>query len=75
MAKKYGINAESMGMGPYSTIRKGDWQLIYFYGTNSTEMYNLKNDIGENENLAKIYPSKMQELITILIQQLKVEKV
>jgi arylsulfatase A-like enzyme len=72
-AKKYGIRAESQGMGPYSAIRKGDWKLIYFYGTNNTELYNLKKDIGESTNLAKQYPNKTQELITLLTQQLKAE--
>jgi arylsulfatase A-like enzyme len=60
-------------MGPYSAIRKGDWKLIYFYGTNNTELYNLKKDIGESTNLAKQYPNKTQELITLLTQQLKAE--
>lgn len=72
-ARKYGIRAESEGMGPYSAIRKGNWKLIYFYGTNSTELYDLKNDIGEHFNLAAQYPGKTQELMTLLTRQLKAE--
>ena len=71
--KNYGIKAESEGMGPYSAIRKGDWKLIYFYGTNSTELYNLKTDISEHFNLAAKYPYKTKEFITLLKQQLKKE--
>ncbi|MDD4198939.1 MAG: sulfatase [Paludibacter sp.] len=40
-----------LGVGPACTIRKGDWKLIYHYETGIKELYNLKNDIGENNNL------------------------
>lgn len=36
---------------PYSTIREGDWKLIYFYKDQRTELYNLKTDLGEANNL------------------------
>ncbi len=36
---------------PYSVIRKGDWKLIYFHEDQHYELYNLKNDIGETDNL------------------------
>lgn len=39
------------GGTPYSAIRQGDWKLIYFYETGEKELYNLRNDIGENNNL------------------------
>ncbi|KAA9041911.1 sulfatase [Ginsengibacter hankyongi] len=72
-ANEYKIQGESEGMGPYSSIRKGEWKLIYFYGTNSTELYNLKTDIGEHHNLAAQYPSKALELIKLLNQKLEAE--
>lgn len=72
-AKEYGINAESKGMGPYSAIRKGDWKLIYFYGTHSTELYNLKNDIGELDNLANRFPLTKQAMLRLLSQKLYAE--
>lgn len=40
-----------LGVGPACTIRKGDWKLIYHYDTGAKELYNLKDDIGENKNL------------------------
>jgi arylsulfatase A-like enzyme len=38
---------------PYSTIREGDWKLIYFYKDQRTELYNLKTDLGEANNLVE----------------------
>ncbi|WP_332912901.1 sulfatase/phosphatase domain-containing protein [Algoriphagus boritolerans] len=42
----------NQGGNPGSVIRKGDWKLIYFYESDSLELYNLKVDIGEKHNLA-----------------------
>ncbi|MFC1739471.1 sulfatase-like hydrolase/transferase [Planctomycetota bacterium] len=36
---------------PFSVIRKGDWKLIYFYTDEHFELYNIKDDIGESNNL------------------------
>jgi len=41
------------GIGATSTIRKGDWKLIYYHLDRSFELFNLKNDIGESTNLVK----------------------
>jgi len=38
---------------PYSAIRKGDFKLIYFHSDQHFELYNLREDIGESENLAE----------------------
>ena len=37
---------------PYSAMRKGDFKLIYFHNDQHFELYNLREDIGESENLA-----------------------
>ncbi len=37
---------------PVSVIRKGDWKLIYNYETQTKELYNLKSDPSEREDLA-----------------------
>jgi len=47
---------------PGAAIRDGDWKLIEFYHYNNFELYNLANDIGEQNNLSKTRPSKAQEL-------------
>ena len=72
-AKQYKIVPETEGMGPYSAIRKGDWKLIYFYGLHRTELYNLKEDIGEHHNLASRYPEKTKILGQQLMEMLKNE--
>lgn len=41
---------------PYSAMRSGDWKLIYNYETELIELYNLKEDIGEQNNLAQAEP-------------------
>ena len=54
------------GAVPYSAVRSGDWKYIVNYETNSTELYNLKNDIGEKENLIDTQKEKAKELNTLL---------
>ena len=73
-SKQYNITPESEGMGPYSAIRKGDWKLIYFYGLHKTELYNLKQDIGEQHNLVTQYPDKAKALMKQLVEMLQSEK-
>ncbi|MDQ3649150.1 MAG: sulfatase [Acidobacteriota bacterium] len=47
---------------PYSAIRQGDLKLIEFYEDNHVELYNIRNDIGEKEDLAQKMPQKRDEL-------------
>lgn len=65
------VKMEDIGMGPASAIKKGDWKLIHFYGTGKTELYNVKNDIGEEKNVAKSNPAKVKELFDLLSKSLK----
>ncbi|AKQ47671.1 sulfatase [Rufibacter radiotolerans] len=44
------------------SIRKGDWKLIEFFDKDKEQLYNLKEDIGEQNDLAKKYPEKVKEL-------------
>ena len=32
---------------PGSVVRDGDWKFLYFYSDRRSELYNLKDDIGE----------------------------
>ncbi len=52
---------------PSSAIRKGDHKLIVFFEDGRRELYDLSQDIGENENLAE----KMPELTDSLYAELK----
>ena len=51
---------------PGSVIRSGNWKLHHYFEDNGLELYNLKNDLSEKENLASRYPEKTQELLALL---------
>lgn len=53
---------------PGSAVRFGDWKLIQYFENNNLELYNLKEDIGEKNNLAKTNPEKLNELLEILVR-------
>lgn len=47
---------------PGAAIRMGDWKLIEFFEDGGLELYNLKEDLGEQNNLATANPGKTKEL-------------
>ncbi len=51
---------------PGSAIRLGEWKLIQYFENNDIELYNLKNDVGEKNNLASHNSDKVQELTIML---------
>ena len=51
---------------PASAVRKGDWKLIHFLNDNHKELYNLKEDIGETEDVSGKFPEKVNELYQLL---------
>ncbi len=53
---------EGPGIGTTSTIREGDWKLIYYYETGEKELFNIHNDIGETINRAAHEPRIVQKL-------------
>lgn len=66
---------------PVSVIRKGDWKLHLFHeewqldggreaiaSNHAVELYNLREDEGERENLALKNPSKTDELLDDLLR-------
>lgn len=50
------------GTRPYGAIRKGDFKLLEFYDGMRVELYNLKEDLGEQTDLASQLPGKVEEL-------------
>ena len=38
---------------PHSAIRSGDWKLLQFYEDDRAELYNLADDVGEQQDLAQ----------------------
>ena len=49
-------------VSPYSVVRLGDWKLIRFYESGREELYNLKSDLSERNDLAAAIPGKRREL-------------
>lgn len=50
------------GTTPYGAIRRGDYRLIEFYDDNRVELYNLRDDVGERNNLADSSPELVKSL-------------
>ena len=47
---------------PSTSLRRGDWKLIEFHEDNTVGLYNLKDDPGEQKNLAASMPDKAAAL-------------
>jgi len=54
------------GNRPSGAVRAGDYKLIEWYEDSRVELYNLKNDIGEQDDLAAKMPKKTAELCRML---------
>lgn len=50
------------GTTPYAAIRGGDFKLIEYFADGAVELYNLKDDLGERQNLALKFPARVNEL-------------
>jgi arylsulfatase A len=47
---------------PYSIMRAGDWKLIKRYEGKNFELFNLKEDLSEENDLSEEMPEKVREL-------------
>ena len=56
----------NQGGAPYGAVRLGEWKLIEWYEDMRLELYDLKLDQGEKNNLASQQPEKMASLVTLL---------
>ena len=52
----------NQGGSPGAAIRDGDWSLIEFFVDNHLELYNLKDDLGEERALAAESPGRVKKL-------------
>ncbi len=56
----------NQGGTPGSSVRRRDYKLIEFFEENRTELYNLRDDPGEERNLAPDKPELAQEMKDLL---------
>jgi arylsulfatase A-like enzyme len=61
---------------PGTWVRKGDWKLIRRYCDNEDqsdrfELYHLKNDLGEKNNLAAAEPARVKQLAGLIEEHLR----
>jgi len=59
------------GIGAFSAVRLGDFKLIYYHIDETFELFDIKNDIGESNNLTTSNPKKVVELSAILSDYLR----
>jgi arylsulfatase A-like enzyme len=50
------------GTMPYGAIRAGDFKLIEFFNDEHVELYNVREDIGEQRDLSTALPQRVEEL-------------
>lgn len=69
------------GIGPSSAIRRGDWKLIYYHESRQYELFNLAEDLGEQNNLADKHPetreglaAELGEYLALVKAQMPIEK-
>jgi arylsulfatase A-like enzyme len=52
----------NQGGTPGAAIRRGDWKLIEFFEDDRVELFNLRRDLGEQDNLAAAHPRRVRDL-------------
>ena len=62
----------------FTTYRKGDWKLIYYYNPETTgepswKLYNLKEDPYETSDVAEKYPEKVTSMVKMMKERLEEE--
>lgn len=57
-----GAGKDTWRSTPVGLIQSGDWKLMEFFEEGRLELYNLRDDLGESQNLATDQPDKAKEL-------------
>lgn len=60
MPNKWGN--EGPGINFNCAVRQDDWKLVYYYGTGKKELFNIPNDIGEQNDLSSQHPDIVKRL-------------
>lgn len=60
----------------FSTLRSQEWKILYFYETETWELYHLAEDVGEQHNLAHLpeHRSRLRRMAKALIKDLRNNK-
>lgn len=56
----------NQGGTPGASVRAGDWKLIQFFEDERVELYNLREDVGEKNDLSNILPEVKGRLLELL---------
>jgi arylsulfatase A-like enzyme len=62
-----GAGSDGWRTTPAGAIRMGDWKLIEFLEDGRLELYNLKDDVGQKNDLSKSQPELTKELHNRLV--------
>ena len=58
----------NQGSRPAAAIRQGNWKLIEYLEDGSLELYDLEKDVGEKNNVVKVFSDKAMSLAETLHQ-------
>lgn len=56
---------------PFSSVRLGDLKLLYWHTDQRLELFNLKDDLSEKNNLASAQPEDVKKLAKVLSDHLR----
>jgi len=71
----YKARPTQTGDNKTSAVRVGDYKLLHFVETDKLELYNVKKDISEKNDLAATMPEKKQEMLAMLNKWKEDEKI
>ena len=52
----------NQGGFPGAAVRVGDWKLVERFEDGRVHLYNLKDDIGERRDVAKMHPDRVEKM-------------
>lgn len=55
----------------FSSVRLGDWKLVYWHDNPRLELYNIRHDLGEANNLVDQEPERADQLASKLANHLR----
>jgi arylsulfatase A-like enzyme len=62
-----GAGQNSWRTTPVAAVRSGDWKLLEYFEDNRLELYNLRDDVSEKQNVASKFPARAQDLHSKLV--------